>query len=169
MPSFHYNVGLGAHVAIQRHALGHPTVTTVRRLSRRGRLTAPACSAVPPEQPEGSGQGSSPNNGNDPGSPSSPPLGPSLTDPIQTIYWGGTLPSTRRAILGSLSGAGIALGGNLGGITSWLLGLDGGELAGRIRADVLVPSSRIQQAGSETRRWPTGPRNEQKLHEAVFP
>ncbi|KXZ54314.1 hypothetical protein GPECTOR_5g399 [Gonium pectorale] len=32
-----------------------------------------------------------------------------------------------------------ALGGNLGGVTSWLLGLDGGKLAGQLRADVLVP------------------------------
>lgn len=32
-----------------------------------------------------------------------------------------------------------ALGGNLGGITSWLLGLDGGKLAAQLHADVLVP------------------------------
>lgn len=32
-----------------------------------------------------------------------------------------------------------ALGGNLGGVTSWLLGLDGGQLAGQLHADVLVP------------------------------
>ncbi len=32
-----------------------------------------------------------------------------------------------------------ALGGNLGGCTSWLLGLDGGRTAAALRADVLVP------------------------------
>jgi hypothetical protein len=31
------------------------------------------------------------------------------------------------------------LGGNLGGLTSMLLGLDGGHLAGRLHVDVLVP------------------------------
>ncbi|KAG2487221.1 hypothetical protein HYH03_014194 [Edaphochlamys debaryana] len=64
---------------------------------------------------------------------------PSLADPVQTIAWGGTLPSGRRLVLGGLSCVGIALGGNLGGVTSALLGLDGGEAAGRLRADVLVP------------------------------
>jgi hypothetical protein len=32
-----------------------------------------------------------------------------------------------------------ALGGNLGGVTSWLLGLDGGQLAAQLHADVLIP------------------------------
>lgn len=32
-----------------------------------------------------------------------------------------------------------ALGGNLGGVTSWLFGLDGGQLAGQLHLDVLVP------------------------------
>lgn len=32
-----------------------------------------------------------------------------------------------------------ALGGNLGGITSWLLSLDGGQLAAATRADIVVP------------------------------
>lgn len=32
-----------------------------------------------------------------------------------------------------------ALGGNLLGVTSWLLGLDGGQLAGRLKLDVLWP------------------------------
>lgn len=32
-----------------------------------------------------------------------------------------------------------ALGGNLGGITSWLLSLDGGQLAAALRADIVVP------------------------------
>lgn len=33
--------------------------------------------------------------------------GPNLADPVGTIAWGGTLPSTRRAVLGGLSGLGI--------------------------------------------------------------
>ncbi|GIL59151.1 hypothetical protein Vafri_14071 [Volvox africanus] len=136
MLRFHYNVAHGVHPVVQRHGNCHLTLTP---LSRRRWLTSPACSSKPPDQSEGPGANLRPSNSNDPGPPSSPPPGPSLTDPVQTIYWGGTLPNTRRAILGSLSGVGIALGGNLGGITSWLLGLDGGELAGRTRADVLVP------------------------------
>ncbi|GLI62450.1 hypothetical protein VaNZ11_005080 [Volvox africanus] len=136
MLSVHNNVGHGAHSVVQWHGICHPTVA---HLSRRVWLTSPACSAKPTEKSEGSGSGLRPSNRNDPGPPSSPLPGPSLTDPVQTIYWGGTLPNTRRAILGSLSGVGIALGGNLGGVTSWLLGLDGGELAERTRADVLVP------------------------------
>lgn len=38
-----------------------------------------------------------------------------------------------------------ALGGNLGGCTSFLLGLDGGQLAGRLRADVLIPVRGIKR------------------------
>lgn len=59
--------------------------------------------------------------------------------PSEAIKWGGTLPSARRAILGTALGFGIALGGNLGGITSFLLGLDGGKLASTTRLDVLIP------------------------------
>lgn len=33
----------------------------------------------------------------------------------------------------------VALGGNLGGVTSWLLGLDRGQLAATLHADVLIP------------------------------
>lgn len=32
---------------------------------------------------------------------------PSLADPVQTIAWGGRLPSQRRAVLGALAGLGI--------------------------------------------------------------
>lgn len=35
--------------------------------------------------------------------------------------------------------ASAALGGNLGGITSWLFSLDGGQLAAALRADIVVP------------------------------
>mmetsp|Transcript_13780 Transcript_13780/g.41609 ORF Transcript_13780/g.41609 Transcript_13780/m.41609 type:complete len:256 (-) Transcript_13780:655-1422(-) len=55
------------------------------------------------------------------------------------VKWGGTLPSGRRAVIGGLTGLGIALVGNLGGLSSFLLSLDGGALAGRLRADVLIP------------------------------
>ncbi|KAK9830941.1 hypothetical protein WJX81_008357 [Elliptochloris bilobata] len=64
---------------------------------------------------------------------------PSLGDPVQTVAWGGRLPSRRRAALGALAGLGIVLGGNLGGATSALLALDNGGAARRLRADVLFP------------------------------
>jgi hypothetical protein len=41
--------------------------------------------------------------------------------------------------VGGLVATGIALGGNLGGITSWLFSLDGGQLAAALRADIVVP------------------------------
>eukprot|EP00884_Botryococcus_braunii_P011734 jgi/Botrbrau1/20561/Bobra.145_2s0108.1 len=63
----------------------------------------------------------------------------SVSDPVQTIAWGGRLPSKRRAIVGGLSGLGIALVGNLGGLASGLLALDGGTLAGQLGLDVLYP------------------------------
>lgn len=53
--------------------------------------------------------------------------------------WGGTLPSPRRAALGGLAGLSVALFGNLFGVTSALLSLDGGAAAGDLRLDVLVP------------------------------
>ncbi|GLC42035.1 Thylakoid-anchored PsbP-like protein [Pleodorina starrii] len=128
---------LPAGRGFQRHARA-PSATSppTRRL-------APACPSTPPERPDAAGPSPSPSpspsSSNDAAPSSSSAPGPSLVDPVQTIYWGGTLPSTRRAVVGALSGAAIALGGNLGGVTSWLLGLDGGELAGRLRADVLIP------------------------------
>ncbi|KIZ00517.1 hypothetical protein MNEG_7443 [Monoraphidium neglectum] len=44
-----------------------------------------------------------------------------------------------RAVVGGATAAAVALGGNLGGVTSFLLSLDGGVLAGRLKLDVLVP------------------------------
>lgn len=41
--------------------------------------------------------------------------------------------------MGGMVATGIALGGNLGGITSWLFSLDGGQLAAALRADIVVP------------------------------
>lgn len=34
---------------------------------------------------------------------------PSLGDPVQTVAWGGRLPSQRRAVLGGLAGVGIGV------------------------------------------------------------
>jgi hypothetical protein len=42
-------------------------------------------------------------------------------------------------VVGGATAAAVALGGNLGGVTSFLLSLDGGVLAGRLKLDVLVP------------------------------
>lgn len=60
-------------------------------------------------------------------------------DPVETIQWGGTLPSPRRVALGGLACLGIALGGNLFGITSILLAIDGGRIARNTRIDAFVP------------------------------
>lgn len=49
------------------------------------------------------------------------------------------MPSPRRAILSGLTATAIALGGNLFGVTSFLLGLDEGKTAGNLRLDALVP------------------------------
>eukprot|EP00877_Chromochloris_zofingiensis_P014932 jgi/Chrzof1/9693/Cz04g12120.t1_PPD7[v5.2] len=62
-----------------------------------------------------------------------------LSDPVQTVTWGGKLPNRRRAVVGGLTALGIALGGNLGGCTSFLLGLDGGNFAHQVKLDVVVP------------------------------
>ncbi|KAI8475904.1 MAG: thylakoid-anchored PsbP-like protein [Monoraphidium minutum] len=62
-----------------------------------------------------------------------------LSDPAQTVIAGGRMPSKRRLLVGGATAAAVALGGNLGGVTSGLLALDGGAAAGRLRLDVLVP------------------------------
>lgn len=67
-------------------------------------------------------------------------------DAVETIAWGGTLPSGRRAVVGGLSGLLIALVGNLGGITSFLLSLDGGKTAARFRFDALIPVNGYKRA-----------------------
>ncbi|KAK9814060.1 hypothetical protein WJX72_000166 [[Myrmecia] bisecta] len=72
--------------------------------------------------------------------PSRPdPLPNVISQPAQTVAWGGRLPSQRRAVLGGLAGLGIVLASNLGGITSGLLGIDGGQTAATLRADTLYP------------------------------
>ena len=45
----------------------------------------------------------------------------------------------RRVALGVLSGLGIGLGGNIFGISSFLLGLDDGKNAEALRLDALIP------------------------------
>ncbi|GFR47691.1 hypothetical protein Agub_g9440 [Astrephomene gubernaculifera] len=114
---------------IRQPAIRHPSMLLLPQGKRTPRMSPIICLAAPPDPPDAPAAGSD----------SSPGPGPSLLDPVQTITWGGTLPSTRRAVLGGLGGVAISLGGNLGGVSSWLLGLDGGQLAGRLRADVLVP------------------------------
>eukprot|EP00873_Tetraselmis_striata_P014914 jgi/Tetstr1/435178/TSEL_002634.t1 len=71
--------------------------------------------------------------------PPSPAPGPSPTDPVQTVAWGGSLPSKRRMVLGGLTGLSIGLVSNFAGMTSGLLGLDGGKHARELRLDVLFP------------------------------
>ncbi|KAF5843935.1 thylakoid-anchored PsbP-like protein [Dunaliella salina] len=64
---------------------------------------------------------------------------PSLTDPAQTVVWGGNLPNTRRLAISGITATAVALGGNLGGITSFLLGLDDGRTARKLQLDALFP------------------------------
>jgi hypothetical protein len=63
---------------------------------------------------------------------------PPPSGPADTVLWGGTLPSRRRAFLGTLSASGIALGGNLGGVTSSLLNTQPAA-ARALRLDCLFP------------------------------
>ncbi|KAK9787468.1 hypothetical protein WJX73_010365 [Symbiochloris irregularis] len=64
---------------------------------------------------------------------------PSVTDPVQTIAWGGRLPSRRRVVTSTLSAIAIVLASNLGGSTSSLLGLLPGNITRKFRLDVLYP------------------------------
>lgn len=58
---------------------------------------------------------------------------------VDVVNYGGRLPDRRRLLVGTSSAAAIALGGNLFGLTSGLLGLDGGATARNLRLDVLFP------------------------------
>jgi hypothetical protein len=58
---------------------------------------------------------------------------------VELIQYGGRLPDRRRLLVGGASAASIALGGNLFGVTSGLLSLDGGSFAQHARLDVLFP------------------------------
>uniref|UniRef100_A0A7S3QR45 PsbP C-terminal domain-containing protein n=1 Tax=Dunaliella tertiolecta TaxID=3047 RepID=A0A7S3QR45_DUNTE len=64
---------------------------------------------------------------------------PSLTDPAQTVVWGGNLPSPRRLVISGITATAVVLGGNLGGVTSVLLGLDDGRTARQLQLDALFP------------------------------
>lgn len=50
-----------------------------------------------------------------------------------------TLPPPRRLVVGSIGGLSLALGGNLFGVTSFLLSIDGGKVASKLRLDTIVP------------------------------
>lgn len=49
------------------------------------------------------------------------------------------LPPPRRLVVGTIGGLAVALGGNLFGISSLLLSLDGGKFASNSRLDTIVP------------------------------
>lgn len=61
------------------------------------------------------------------------------------VVYGGKLPPARRLVVSGLSATAIVLGGNLFGVTSWLLSQDGGVLAERSRLDVLVPVNGLRR------------------------
>lgn len=71
---------------------------------------------------------------------------PPITDPVQLINYGYRIPSRRRVLGSIVTGTTIALGGNLGGITSKLLALDGGQFASSTGLDVLVPVNGYKRA-----------------------
>jgi hypothetical protein len=56
-----------------------------------------------------------------------------------------------------LTSAPTALGGNLGGITSFLLGLDQGQLAGQLKLDVLVPVQGFKRCVDYANGYGEGP------------
>lgn len=58
---------------------------------------------------------------------------------MQTVQWGGTLPSPRRLLLSGLTATSITLFGNFLGVSSFLLGLDDGRTAAKLRLDALIP------------------------------
>ena len=73
-----------------------------------------------------------------------PPASSSLpSTPTDAVVYGGTLPPTRRLVLGTTLATFFAVGGNFGGVTSALLGsTDGLERLGRsLRLDAVVPIS----------------------------
>jgi hypothetical protein len=81
-----------------------------------------------------------------PPTPQPPQPRPAAGGAAGVVTWGGRLPSRRRAALGFSSAAAVALVGNLGGLTSGLLGLDGGAAAGRLRLDALFPVNGFRRA-----------------------
>lgn len=121
----------GARVPTGRSA---GTTTATRPTARTGRRIGRGRTAV---LAQGGGADQTPPP---PTSPLPPPQ-PSLADPVSAVQWGGTLPSRRRFVLGTSAAAAVALGGNLGGITSALLSSSpsAAEAARRARLDVVFP------------------------------
>ena len=60
------------------------------------------------------------------------------SDMTELVQWGGTLPSSRRIVVGAAVGLALALGSDFIGITSLLLGL-APDLSRELRADLLYP------------------------------
>jgi hypothetical protein len=60
------------------------------------------------------------------------------TSPTEFIRWGGNLPSRRRLLYSGLTVLAVTLGGNLGGATSGLLGLNP-DAARQLKLDTLFP------------------------------
>lgn len=60
------------------------------------------------------------------------------SDMTELVQWGGTLPSSRRLVVGAAVGLAVALGSDFIGITSLLLGL-APDLSRELRADLLYP------------------------------
>ena len=60
------------------------------------------------------------------------------SDVTELVQWGGTLPSSRRIVVGAAVGLAVALGSDFIGITSLLLGL-APDLSRELRADLLYP------------------------------
>eukprot|EP00850_Spirogloea_muscicola_P003346 SM000013S26515 [mRNA] locus=s13:790144:791770:+ [translate_table: standard] len=58
--------------------------------------------------------------------------------PTELVEWGGTLPSGRRLLLGSLVGLSVAFGSNFLGVTSLVLSTNT-ALSRRLKLDVLFP------------------------------
>jgi len=104
----------------------------MRRCGSRGALR---CEASKEDDAEGAPQAQSSLSGTKTEEPR--PL-PQLTDPVDVVQWGGTLPSKRRVFLGGVTATGLALGGNFLGITSFLLG-NNPELARVSGLDIIVP------------------------------
>jgi hypothetical protein len=95
-------------------------------------------------------------DGSDSNSPPPPPTPTTiLGDPVATVQWGGTLPSRRRFVLGTLAGTAVALGGNLGGITSALLSSSPStsDAARRARLDIVFPIQGQLRCVDEEKRF----------------
>lgn len=73
-----------------------------------------------------------------PSQESSNQANPRPTSLTEFIMWGGNLPSRRRLLYSGVTGLAVTLGGNLGGVTSGLLGLNA-EASRQLKLDTLFP------------------------------